>query len=650
MANPVQLPKVVPIRNTGGDEGKTVAVDIPVKMATEKGKGVQNSIFEFQSQESRMRDIRGISKGVVAVKPSGGSRDLVNVKFLNNQEACVGKRVDSENGLQQSQYDNIKNGMGSKIGPDSGLNGMDVDVGSNNSKNIALEAVSLVSNRNGPGHYKGNTGGSAGQTSGDSGNYVGHSKGNAGGNLGSFNGHSNGKQVANGKHVGSGGSYGKKFGTAAEGRGMGKSFTAGSTAKAKNASMSAVPTASTSSGSRFEILREEEGVILSTTVTQDITQAEAERSKKISKKGKKPVAIVGPLEVNHKGVEFYKKSFGLDKASNSNPNPCQLDSEVLDNAAALRQLHREVSKFDGTSSDIRGGESLLSDRGEVEPPVETFDKFAETKSLKLGKWVHLHLKLTGRKRPETLVSNHLINMYFSCDSDVSAREVFDKMSVRNLYSYNGMLSGYAKMGRMRPARKLFDQMPERDVVSWNSMIIVYAKSGVFDESLMFYKELRRLCIGYNEFSFSGALTVCVKLKELKLMRQVHGQVLVIGFLSNLVISSTLVDAYARCGEMNDARRMFNEMQVRDVLAWTTLVLGYAKSGDMESASELFNEMPEKDPVSWTALIAGYARNGLGDKALELLRKMMVLCIRPDQFTFSSSLCTCSSLASPLCLF
>ncbi|KAK0576197.1 hypothetical protein LWI29_013592 [Acer saccharum] len=189
------------------------------------------------------------------------------------------------------------------------------------------------------GHYKGNTGGSAGQTYGDSGNYVGHSNGNAGGNIGSFNGHSNGKQVANGKHVGSGGSYGKKFGTAAEGRGMGKSFTAGSTAKAKNASMSAVPIASTSSGSRFEILREEEGVILSTTENQDNTQAEAE-------------------------------------ASNSNPTPCQLDSEVLDNAAALRQLHREVSKFDGTSSDIRGGESLLSDRGEVEPPVETFDKVA----------------------------------------------------------------------------------------------------------------------------------------------------------------------------------------------------------------------------------------------------------------------------------
>ncbi|KAL5788822.1 hypothetical protein ACOSP7_005771 [Xanthoceras sorbifolium] len=290
----------------------------------------------------------------------------------------------------------------------------------------------------------------------------------------------------------------------------------------------------------------------------------------------------------------------------------------------------------------------LAERG-LRLPCQTLafllQKCAETKSLKLGKWVHLHLKLTGRKRPATFVANHLISMYFSCGSDVSARDVFDKMSVRNLYSYNGMLSGYAKIGMMRPARRLFDQMPEKDVVSWNTMIIGYAKTGVFGESLRFYKELRRLCIGYNEFSFSGALTVCVKMKELKLTRQVHGQVLVIGFLSNMVISSTIVDAYARCGEMSDARRMFDEMQVRDVLAWTTLVSGFAKWGDMESASELFNEMPEKNPVSWTALIAGYARNGLGDKSLELFRKMMFLRIRPDQFTFSSCLCACSSIAS-----
>ncbi|PRQ55342.1 putative pentatricopeptide [Rosa chinensis] len=58
-------------------------------------------------------------------------------------------------------------------------------------------------------------------------------------------------------------------------------------------------------------------------------------------------------------------------------------------------------------------------------------------------------------------------MYFKCGDEVDARKVFDKMFVRNLYSWNNMLSGYAKMRNLKEARSLFDKMPERDVVSWN---------------------------------------------------------------------------------------------------------------------------------------------------------------------------------------
>lgn len=268
----------------------------------------------------------------------------------------------------------------------------------------------------------------------------------------------------------------------------------------------------------------------------------------------------------------------------------------------------------------------------------------DRRSLREGKWVHLHLKLTGLKRPGVFLANHLIAMYFKCGDDVEARKVFDKMSVRNVYSWNNMLSGYARLRKLEAARRLFDEMPEKDFVSWNTMVVAYAQNGFSDEALGFYRELRRLGIGYNEFSFAGVLTVCVKLKELELTRQVHGQVFVAGFSSNMVLSSSVVDAYAKCGEMGDARRFFDSMTVRDVPAWTTMVSGYAKWGDMRSACGLFDQMPEKNPVSWTALIAGYARNGLGYEALTLFRKMMMFQIRPDQFTFSSCLCACASIA------
>lgn len=236
-------------------------------------------------------------------------------------------------------------------------------------------------------------------------------------------------------------------------------------------------------------------------------------------------------------------------------------------------------------------------------------------------------------------------MYSVCGDHIGAYKVFDKMPVRNLYSWNNMLSGYAKLGMIKPARRLFDKMPEKDVVSWNTMVIAYAQNGDCREALRFYRELRRLGIGYNGYSFAGLLTVCVKFKEFRLTRQAHGQVLVAGFLSNVVISSSVLDAYAKCGEMGEAKRLFDEMSVRDVLAWTTMVSGYAEGGDMEAASEFFHLMPEKNPVSWTTLIAGYARHGLSYMALESFKKMMLLRVRPNQFTFSSCLCACASIAS-----
>ncbi|XP_022963954.1 pentatricopeptide repeat-containing protein At2g21090 [Cucurbita moschata] len=270
---------------------------------------------------------------------------------------------------------------------------------------------------------------------------------------------------------------------------------------------------------------------------------------------------------------------------------------------------------------------------------------AKAKSLKGGKSVHLHLKLTGFKRPTTIVANHLIGMYFQCGSDTEARKVFDKMSVRNLYSWNHMLAGYAKLGNVYQARKLFDTMIEKDVISWNTMVLAYAKKGCFNEAIGLYRDFRRQDMGFNEFSFAGLLILCVKLKELQLAKQVHTQVLVVGFLSNIVLSSSIVDAYAKCGEMECAKRLFDEMPVKDILAWTTMVSGYAKWGDMNLASGLFHQMPEKNPVSWTALISGYARNSLGHEALDYFTQMMKFRVNPDQFTFSSCLCACASIAA-----
>ncbi|KAK4849956.1 hypothetical protein QYF36_002414 [Acer negundo] len=166
--------------------------------------------------------------------------------------------------------------------------------------------------------------------------------GHSNGNIGDYASQSNRKQFTPGKQVGSDNSKGRKFENEVKGKVMGKTFKVSSIAKAKNVSLRNPPTESTSSGLRFDILskdvevtmlkndgqvnskvaagvkNKEIGIVLNVT-NQNIDQSytaprfSSQKNKEISKKGKKPAAVVSPLEVNKKGVEFYKKSFGLDK-------------------------------------------------------------------------------------------------------------------------------------------------------------------------------------------------------------------------------------------------------------------------------------------------------------------------------------------------
>ncbi|XP_020095092.1 pentatricopeptide repeat-containing protein At2g21090-like [Ananas comosus] len=125
----------------------------------------------------------------------------------------------------------------------------------------------------------------------------------------------------------------------------------------------------------------------------------------------------------------------------------------------------------------------------------------------------------------------------------------------------------------------------------------------------------------------------------------HAHVLALGFAPSVVVSGALLTAYAKCRLLGHARKVFDEMPVRDVLAWTALVHGYSTSGDLVSACKLFDQMPSRNTISWTALIGGLNRNGEPYEALDMFRKMMYQCVRPDQFTFSSTLCACAATAS-----
>eukprot|EP01018_Ginkgo_biloba_P008845 Gb_31599 [translate_table: standard] len=297
------------------------------------------------------------------------------------------------------------------------------------------------------------------------------------------------------------------------------------------------------------------------------------------------------------------------------------------------------------------------------------------RALAEGKLVHAHTIKTGFQ-PDVFVGSKLVIMYVKCRSLENARQVFDKMSERNLVSWNAILSGYVQDGKVEDARllfdkmpernviswtamiaglmqegrlddahQLFDKMPERNVVSWTAMIVGYAQNGNAEEALKLFYQMQQSGTLPNQFTFNSVLSSCANLGALEQSNQVYVLIIKTGFESDVSVGNALLSLYVKHGNIDKAGQVFDKMAERDVYSWTTMVAGYAQSGRLEEAHQLFYEMPERNVVSWSAMIAGYAQNDNCEGALNLLSQMQQAGVKPNQSTLSSVLSACASLAA-----
>lgn len=95
----------------------------------------------------------------------------------------------------------------------------------------------------------------------------------------------------------------------------------------------------------------------------------------------------------------------------------------------------------------------------------------------------------------------------------------------------------------------------------------------------------------------------------------------------------------------DARKVFDEMSMRDVMSWDAMIAGYAKVGDVWNVMELFESMPERNVISWTSVIAGYAHADRPCKAIEIFRRMQFAGVNPDEVVMLVVLSACSQLGA-----
>ncbi|KAF8023615.1 hypothetical protein BT93_F0964 [Corymbia citriodora subsp. variegata] len=222
------------------------------------------------------------------------------------------------------------------------------------------------------------------------------------------------------------------------------------------------------------------------------------------------------------------------------------------------------------------------------------------------------------------------------------RELFDEMTERDIFSWNSMIAGYVAQGDMGEARWLFDRMPFRDIVSWNCMIDGFARIGNVSEAHSFFDSMPFR----NVVSWNTLLALYVRVKGYTECLNLFGSMLQEEEIKpNGATLVSVLTACANTGDLNTGHLVYSYMKDNnmeaDVLLSTALLTMYAKCGTMDLARKVFDQMPDRNVVSWNAMIMGYGIHGHGKKALEMFLEMEKTGLMPNDATFVSILCACT---------
>lgn len=178
----------------------------------------------------------------------------------------------------------------------------------------------------------------------------------------------------------------------------------------------------------------------------------------------------------------------------------------------------------------------------------------------------------------------------------------------DLFVGAALVTMYARCGSLEDARQVFDNLSSRDKVLWNAMLAAYAKYRHGSEALGLFKQMSCLGILPDEVTFISLFNACADVELLDAGRQAHSLFLQSPVLLNSKLQNSLLNMYAKCRQLEDAKGIFNAIAKPDVVGWTTMIKLYAELGQGEEAIKLFKELQHEgvqlDPVFYVSALEG----------------------------------------------
>ncbi|XLR53387.1 hypothetical protein HN51_021623 [Arachis hypogaea] len=150
------------------------------------------------------------------------------------------------------------------------------------------------------------------------------------------------------------------------------------------------------------------------------------------------------------------------------------------------------------------------------------------------------------------------------------------------------------------------------LIMLNVMISCYALNCLPEEAFRIFNSMRSDGANGDEFTFSSLLSICDILEYYNFGKQVHSLILKLSFESDILVASALINMYAKNEDVIDAKRVFDKMAIRNVVAWNTMIFGCGNNGEVINVMKILRDMlfegifPDELTISSVLSSCGYA--------------------------------------------
>ncbi|PIA60942.1 hypothetical protein AQUCO_00300454v1 [Aquilegia coerulea] len=221
---------------------------------------------------------------------------------------------------------------------------------------------------------------------------------------------------------------------------------------------------------------------------------------------------------------------------------------------------------------------------------------------------------------------------------------------------------------------ILDSIKNPNGFIWNTMMRAYLQRDFAQATLSLYRVMLEKNVEPDNYTYPILIQACsVRFNGFE-GKEIHTHVLKLGFGSDVYVVNTLINMYAVCGNVSEARQLFDEACVIDSVSWNSILAGYVQIGDVEEAVLVFDQMPDKntiasnsmialfgkmgrvndarrlfdgmvirDMVTWTAILSCYEQNEMFEQALAIFVQMRVEGVAVDEVVVVSALSACANL-------